>query len=381
MLPISRNENDIKGEGQMRSTWKRMSCLALAFVVGIMILGCGKKEAKDVQTDLSGLSVISKWIPLDSVPIPKNQNLLTGVGDLSQEAIGKRPVAVMVNNIEPALPQYGISQADVIFEMPVEGDATRLMALYADYTKMPDICAIRSCRYYYPALAKGFDAFYVHWGMDPSVTGYVASLNMNRYDGNANTGGLFARDTARRQAGYALEHTGYFKGTQFASVVQSSGVRTDLLDSKTGTAFNFCEMGTVTTPTGQACNVMDVKFGAARAKVTYDAEKGIYYKEINGKPHVDGRTGEQLSFSNVFVLETSISVRDEVGHKKLDWAGSSSAKGYYVSNGVVQEIRWSKANGNESSYLKFYDTNGKELEINRGKSYIGYTYKGRTSWE
>ena len=109
MLPISKNENDIKGEGQMRSTWKRMSCLVLAVVVGVMTLGCGKKEAKDVQTDLSGLSVISKWIPLDSVPIPKNQNLLTGVGDLSQEAIGKRPVAVMVNNIEPALPQYGIS--------------------------------------------------------------------------------------------------------------------------------------------------------------------------------------------------------------------------------------------------------------------------------
>ena len=365
----------------MRSTWKRMSCLVLAVVVGVMTLGCGKKEAKDVQTDLSGLSVISKWIPLDSVPIPKNQNLLTGVGDLSQEAIGKRPVAVMVNNIEPALPQYGISQADVIFEMPVEGDATRLMALYADYTKMPDICAIRSCRYYYPALAKGFDAFYVHWGMDPSVVGYVNSLNMNRYDGNANTGGLFARDTSRRQAGYALEHTGYFKGTEFASVVQSTGVRTDLLESKTGTAFNFCKMGTVITPTGQSCNVMDVKFGAARAKFTYNAETGTYYKEINGKPHVDGKTGEQLSFSNVFVLETSISVRDEVGHKKLDWAGSSSAKGYYVSNGVVQEIRWSKANGNESSYLKFYDTNGKELEINRGKSYIAYTYKGRTSWE
>lgn len=31
--------------------------------------------------------------------IPANQNLLTGLGDLSEEAIGKRPVAVMVNNI------------------------------------------------------------------------------------------------------------------------------------------------------------------------------------------------------------------------------------------------------------------------------------------
>ena len=365
----------------MKRTAKRMACLVLAAVMGVMTLGCGKKEARNVATDMSGLGTISKWAPLDKVPVPKNQNLLTGVGDLSAEAIGKRPVAVMINNVEDALPQYGITEADVIFELPVEGDLTRLMALYADYTKVPDICAIRSCRYYSPAIAKGFDAFYVHWGMDPSVTGYVASLNIDRYDGNANTGGLFGRDADRKKAGYAMEHTGFFKGTQFASVAQSSGARVDLLEAKTGTAFNFCEIGTVKKPSGEACNVLNVKFGAARAKLTYNTENGMYYKEINGHAHVDGRTGEQLAFTNVFVLETSISVRDEVGHKKLDWAGSSSARGYYISNGVVQKIHWSKANGNESSYLKFYDESGKELEINRGKSYIAYTYSGRTTWE
>ena len=37
-------------------------------------------------------------------------------------AIGKRPVAVMVNNVDAALPQYGISAADLIFELPVEYD-------------------------------------------------------------------------------------------------------------------------------------------------------------------------------------------------------------------------------------------------------------------
>ena len=365
----------------MKKMWKKVSCFVLAAVIGVMTLGCGKKEAKDVQADLTNVGVVNTWSILDSVPVPKNQNLLTGIADLTKEAVGKRPVAVMVNNVEPALPQYGISQADVIFELPVEGDVTRLMALYADYTKVPDICAIRSCRYYYPAIAKGFDAFYVHWGMDPSVVDYVNSLKMNRYDGNANTGGLFGRDTTRKQAGYAIEHTGYFKGTEFASVAQNSKVRLDLLDEKTGTAFKFCEMGKQMTPTGETCNVLNIKFGGASAKFTYNAENGTYAKDINGHAHVDGRTEKQLTFTNVFVLETSISVRDEVGHKKLDWAGSSSAKGYYISNGVVQKIHWSKANGNESSYLKFYDESGNELEINRGKSYIAYTYAGRTTWE
>ena len=72
-------------------------------------------------------------------PEPENVNLLTGVADLSEEAVGKRPVAVMINNIEAALPQYGISEADLLFELPVEGGVTRLMALYGDYTAVPQV--------------------------------------------------------------------------------------------------------------------------------------------------------------------------------------------------------------------------------------------------
>lgn len=364
----------------MRNNLKRLSSLLLVIIMILSVCGCGKKGAK-VETDLSEVGEVSEVPKLEAVPEQKYENLLTGVEDLTKEAVGKRPIAVMVNNVKDALPQYGIGKADVIFELPVEGDLTRLMAMYADYTQVPDVCSIRSCRYYYPAIAKGFDAFYVHWGMDKTVTSYVNSLKMDRYDGNANTGGLFARDAERKRAGYATEHTGYFKGTQFASVAQESKVRLDLLEEKKGTAFNFCDKDTTITPTGAACNVLNVKFGAASAKLSYNAENKLYYKDINGQAHVDGRTGEQLAFTNVFVLETSISVRDNAGHKKLDWAGSSNSKGYYISNGVVQPIRWSKANGNEGSYLKFYDENGQELVINRGKSYIAYTYAGKTSWE
>lgn len=357
-------------------------CLFFVLFSAILLCGCGKKEADKVEVSVPENAVLQDVIPtIRDASTPKNQNLLTGIPDLTKEAIGKRPVAVMVNNVAAALPQYGIAQADVIFEMPVEGDVTRLMALYADYTQMPDICAIRSCRYYYPAVAKGFDAFYVHWGIDQTVENYVKGIQPDKYDGLTNTGGLFARDTARRSAGYALEHTGYFKGTQFASAVEKAGNRTDLLKSKTGTAFKFCDMGETVTPTGDACNSLSVRFGNATAGFTYNADTNTYYKKFNGKNHIDGRTGEQLSFTNVFVLETSISVRDSIGHKQLDWAGSSSSKGYYISNGKVQEIRWSKANGDESSPLKFYDTSGKELVINRGKSYIAYTYKNKTTWE
>lgn len=361
----------------MRKRRIRIGCLFVTLVLMAGIVGCGEK----------GQTVTTEFPKGETVSVPKKtepsvrQNLLTGIDDLSADAVGKRPVAVMINNVEDALPQYGIAEADVIFELPVEGSLTRLMALYADYTTVPDICAIRSCRYYYPAIAKGFDAFYIHWGSDPTILDYVNGLGIDRYDGLSNPHNLFGRDTARRSAGYSLEHTGYFKGTKFAEAVHADGKRTDLLDSKKGTAFQFCKLNEMVTPQGNACNQVYIDFGAATATLNYDAKKQIYTKKINGHDHIDGKTNETLSFTNVFVLETSISIRDEVGHKKINWAGSSSAVGYYISNGAVEKIHWSKANGAEGEYLRFYKETGEELVINRGKSYIAYTEAGNTSFQ
>lgn len=362
----------------MKKTLKKLSCLFMVSVFMISLNGCEQEKGAAVGGELPEVSMMET--PVKTGP-SANQNLLTGIDDLSQEAIGKRPVAVMINNVEDALPQYGIAEADVIFELPVEGNLTRLMALYGDYTAMPNVCAIRSCRYYYPAIAKGFDAFYIHWGSDPTILDYVNSLKIDRYDGMGNPQNLFGRDTNRRNAGYALEHTGYFKGTEFAKAAEADGKRTDLLDSKKGTAFQFCNIDEVVTPAGNPCSKVHIDFGAATATLNYDAEKNVYAKNINGHAHIDGNTGEALTFTNVFVLETSVSVREDGVHKKVDWAGNANSVGYYISNGVVEKIHWSKANNSESEYLRFYKESGEELVINRGKSYIAYTSAGNTSFE
>ena len=311
--------------------------------------------------------------------VPANQNLLTGIGDLSEGAIGKRPVAVMVNNVQKAMPQYGVSQADLIFEIPVEGDATRFMALYGDYTKVPQVCPIRSCRYYFPALSQGFDAFYVNWGIDDTIADYLEALDLDQIEGITNTGGLFGRDQEKLSQGYAVEHTGFFDGTKLVSYIESKGLRTDLKEEKKGAAFLFNGMDEQLKPEGSDCTQVDVQFGAQSSAFTYDAEKKVYLKQINGTPQADGKTGEQLAFTNVLVLETEISVRDDIGHKKIDWDGGANAKGYYISNGGVQEIHWSKDENNEESYLRFYDLNGNEIKINRGKSYIALNYANKTT--
>lgn len=313
--------------------------------------------------------------------IPANQNLLTGIPDLTDGAIGKRPVAVMVNNVSYAMPQYGVEEADIIFEIPVEGDATRFMAMYGDYTQVPQICPIRSCRYYFPALSQGFDAFYVNWGSDDTIGEYLEALDLDQIEGITNTGGLFGRDQDRLNQGYALEHTGYFDGTKLPSYIESQGLRTDLKEDKKGPAFLFNGLEEQLKPEGSDCTNVQINFGAQSSAFTYDAGRKVYLKQINGQAQTDGKTGNQLAFTNVFVLETDISVRDSVGHKEIDWDGGPDSTGYYVSNGGVQKIIWSKDPNNENSYLRFYDQSGQEIAINRGKTYIALNYKNQATFQ
>lgn len=376
---------------------KRIFALCSALLLSLTVFaGCGSKSTEEsaasepeatataaptAEAESSAAESTAEPTKAPSTE-PANVNLLTGLPTLTDGAIGKRPVAVMVNNVDAALPQYGISAADLIFELPVEYDLTRLMAVYGDYTQIPEVCSIRSCRYYYPILAVGFDAIYVNWGMNESVARpTVNSMDIDQYDGDEyGLGDCFGRDKARYESGYAWEHTGVFHGPNFPSVLEKDKVRTDLKEDKTGTAFNFVEMDKNAAPNGEDAQKVRVDFGANYSVFTYDEENHEYLKNFKDSPHMDGISKEQLKFENVIVLETEIKPYpgDEV-IKYVDWEGGENAKGYYISEGKMVPITWSKAGMYDP--LKFFDANGNELQLNRGKSYIAFTYAGNCKVE
>lgn len=334
------------------------------------------------------VTIVIKENPADIIP-PEvileeapNVNLLTGINDLSDEAIGKRPVAIMVNNIPAAMPQYGIDEADVVFEIPVEGYQTRLMCIYADYTKIPQVCSVRSCRKYFPALALGFDAIYVNCGQNKVIDNYVDNLGIVQYDGQHDRNGLFIRDQERLNAGYAVEHTLYFDAPNFPAVLEKDGVNMNLAEGKTGMAFNFNGLGKDDIiPSSDKCVDIYVDFGSNESGFTYNEQTKTYFKTYYNKnknaeiEQCDGRTGNQLQFTNLFILHNEVAfdstaVYNYEGdmHRLIKWQGGEESVGYYITNGVKQQIYWIK--DSESDYIKFYNTDGTELCINRGKSYI-----------
>jgi len=349
---------------------KRIFCILLSSLLLAGAVSCGKKKESSLEEIPTAPTEVVTEAPTESVTEPivsENINPLTGESDYNSDAVGKRPVAIMVNNLKAALPQYGVNDADIIYELPVEGGITRLMAVYADYQNVPNVCSVRSCRYYYPIIALGLDAIYCHWGADQTIA--LETLNRTGIDhlDGASEEGLFYRDQDR-VGKYDSEHTGYLCGAELPQHFESHNFRTDVNTENKGAGLSFVSEGENNMPSDASdCTSVTLNFSDTYySTFDYDSAAGTYYKKHSGNPHMDGVTGNQLEFENVFVIQTGIRSRN--GYlMDVDLVGNGS--GYYISKGKVQNITWSK--GSETSPIRLYGSDGNELKLNVGESYFG----------
>lgn len=347
----------------MNSIFKRSAALLLSLLIAVSLCACGAKQPEET-------TAAPTTAPTTTEVKLTDYNRLTGLDNLSDEAKGKRPVAIMINNINVSLPQYGISGADLMFECLVEGGITRMMAVFADYTKVPDVCSVRSCRYYYPIFAYGLDAVYFCFGSNASLgTKTLKRLGIDYFNGAENYDELiFGRD-AQRLARYSREHTAYVKGKNIPKLLDKYDVRTDYKEGKDNYIFDFRKPAKVSKT---ACEKVVLNFSNPYySTFTYDAKSKKYLKQHSGKPHMDSATGKQLAYTNVFALETDVSLYKGGPLVQMDWKGGT---GYYLSYGTVKKVKWSKKN--EGANIVVTDTKGNEIKVNKGNSYFGFVNYG-----
>lgn len=346
-----------------------LSIISLILILTLCFGACGGEVQQETTTSTTEMTTTEEVKPV-------YYNRLTGESGLSEAAVGKRPVAVMVNNIKASLPQYGIYDADIIFEVLVEGGITRLMALYGDYTKVPKICSVRSCRYYYPIFAHGFDAVYFCFGSNESLaTPTLKRIGIDYFDGNQNPDPLvFGRDAERRKT-YSSEHTAYVNGKKIPELLKKYEVRTDYLDGKDVNAFNFRSEDAPKASGTLTADIIQLDYSIFYdSTFTYNSKTKTYYKDHCGKAHMDSVKDKQLNFTNVFVLETDVHNYKGGQLIELDWHGGT---GYYITHGKAQKITWIKST--ETASIVVFDEAGNELQVNAGNSYIGVIAAGSTT--
>lgn len=349
--------------------------LLLLCILSLFLVSCAEKPPTPEPPDTDVIAPVIQ--PETSEPEPKpepepepeiDEPVLTATSSLTglpctPEEARIRPVAVVLNNHNIALPQVSVGDADIVWEWNAEGGVTRLVGVYSDISRVGEIGAVRSARDYFLDVAHIHSAILVHAGgssyfYDRDIaSGYdtVDEITMHELPS-----GTFWRDTDKRYSrGY--EHSLETSGEKLFEAFKSLGYKTELDEPKP--TFEF--YGETTVPDGDTAETVIINHSAyITPRFTY--KDGKYYKESYGEPHIDEATGETIAFENLVILFTKQRVVDE--YLRLDITFTGEGSGILVTAGKSVSINWSREN--EDALLVLKNTDGTAVKLNPGKTHI-----------
>lgn len=352
--------------------------LAVAAAVGVYFGMFYDKGTPDESTATKSAVVEEKQVG--------DLNPLTGESGYNTNALGKRPVAVVVENeysSESVRPQWGLSDADIVLEGESEY-STRLLLFWADYTNMPEqIGPTRSARPPFIRFSQLFDSVFIHAGLSHSKGNYegadtvfknenIDHINGLQYESDSSEAEFFGRDYSRTST---VEHTAFLNGTNVPELLEKTNINTEL-DSSKFTSLNFnVEPKALSGSSAESCAFKwsDGSEGGRCPKTgnyIYDAD---IQKYVTTDFDSDYGTSD-VQFENLIFLldETEYVVKDNYkgsGNSETycNYA-LSGGEGKVFSQGTYVDITWGVKNG--KLWMKTAD--GKDLYLNPGKSYIGY---------
>lgn len=330
--------------------------LLLLFVLSIFILGACKDE------DNAQIEVEASPNEVQENNEESSEEALKFIAPLTGERIAEevttRPFAVMINNHTQARPQSGISYADLVYEILVEADATRYLAVFQSHIP-ENIGPVRSARYYFINIAKGLDAFYVAHGYSPEAyemlkKGVVDHINGIQYDGT-----YFKRSSDRK-----APHNSYISSENLDAFIEKQNISMQLSKN---VEYTFDD-NSDNVKIGEKANEIRISYTNQNSPYssiyTYDKENQLYLKSSPSTPTVDALNGEQVALSNVLFFEAPHKVVDSEGRRDIDL--EVGGKAYVFQQGIMREVQWK----NIDDLLVALESDGTQVKLTPGKTWI-----------
>lgn len=291
----------------------------------------------------------------------------TAANTNSQEPVFVKPTvrtytdlfAVSIDNMVDARPASGIDQATLVYEMPVEGDITRLLAVFERGTEVKEIGPVRSARPYLLDWVSGLGpSLFLHFGGSPEALSRIASsasLKQVDRDGMGNAASGFWRDDSRD-----MPHNAY---TSSEKVEKMFAIRSG--EPRTVAAWLMApEPDAPARGAGETFTVPLSTSASYRPEWRYDAAKNVYIRYSRGKQELT-RDGAAVEAKNVIVMQTDVKSLDAVGRLKITTAGQGHATVY--RNGEKVDGTWNAAEG---TLAKFYGGDGNEVVLTEGNVWV-----------
>lgn len=345
---------------------KRAGMFLLILVLMFVSVSCGKKEDSETSSDVSNADEVNNSSNLDedtnaTPDITEEETENKETEEFIFPAKGVRPYAVMIDNQgERCLPQGGLDKAQIIYEIIVEGGLTRLMPVF--WGVNPEMIGpVRSSRHYFLDYAMEHDAIYVHFGWSIRALNDLKKLKINNIDGYTNAGSVFW-DLTKDKSNWQDTYTSMEKLDKFA---KNAGYRTD---SEKTPVFEYNQSAIVPN-NGSTAEKINIKYSSGYfCGYEYDSEAKKYMRFKEGKPQMERTSEKQLAASNIIIqyVKNYTIKGDDAGRQELETVGSG--KGFYITSGKCEEIKWSKTS--RDSQTKYTYQDGSIVKLNPGQTWI-----------
>lgn len=278
---------------------------------------------------------------------------LDGLPVASSSLVTPPVVAVMIDNHPDARPQFGVSAATIVYEVPVEGDFTRLMAVFPRDGVVTKVGPVRSARSYYLDWQAEYGMpLYLHCGGSPEALSRIKKENIFAAN-EFYWGRYYWRDN-----NFTAPHNLFTNSENWQKLWQDY----DKLGERSWSGWSFGDK--ISTSTSAGAFVIDYGMGY-KVEWRFDSALSKYFRYLNNIKQFDA-SGEGISLDNVIVQYVKSKIIDDYGRKEIESVGSGSVRVF--RDGRVISGSWKKNSVSERT--RFYNEAGEEIQLKPGKTWV-----------
>ena len=333
-----------------------LGAVLLAALVGLGVLlvrdGAEDEDAAPEGTSTTVELPSGSLAPLTGLPVPDDQLHL----------LARPALAAKVDNHPDAVPQWGLSDADIVIELRVEG-ISRFLALFHSRV-VGDVGPIRSARTSDPDLLAMFGRPLTAWsGANPATrelmrsTDWIIDVSADRLP-----------EAYRRDGRARAPHNLVLDGAE-AFEVEADPLRVPQV------VFDYLDEGEA--PGGEPVAGFELNVGLSRSQYRWDDGRGGWLRWSDGVALHDadhgGVDGPQLAPTNVVVLETAYG-RSSADASSPEALSVGEGRAWVFSAGHRVEGRWSRRD--RTAPWALVDADGAPIRLTPGTTWVAMPSEG-----
>jgi hypothetical protein len=286
---------------------------------------------------------------------------LTGLTGDFGDRLDRPALFVKIDNVERARPHAGLTKADIVIEEPVEGNLTRLVAVFHS-TDADNLGPVRSMRTTDLELVPLFGRpLFASSGGNAGVVPQIQAANVVDIGQNVSNEGF--RRSGARPAPHNL----------FTSTTGLYGKAPEL-PPPPEPVFSYLDEGEALAEGAIPVGGVALRFGGPEvSRFTWHPETRTWARTQRGTPHVDV-DGHRLAPTNVVVAEIDYDLSNQLGRSVPHGVVTGEGRVVVLTQGQAIQGTWSRPT--LADPLRLVADSGDPIELTPGQTFLEFPVRG-----